>query len=170
MEPVTTTVVAILSPEELVAQLRIYRQQIPEYTQLTQVSARALQSAAAVNIHFLHASINAVGTSSSVQSALSTTQETLWQEADDSTRWTAVEDELRALLQGVAALNLTRRHHLGLTALQVYSISRQLVRQEEHADLLPHVAEMRRHNRFGRKRKAAPPDAQQPQPKATGVS
>jgi hypothetical protein len=93
------------------------------------------------------------------------TQETLWQDTDDSTRWTAVEDELRALLKGVAAGNLTRRHRLGLTALQVYSICRQLVRKPEHADLLPHVAEMRRHNRFGRKRRSEQPDGeQQPQP------
>ena len=170
METITVNVVEPITPEVLVAQLRAYRLQIPEYTQLTQVSSRALQAAAAVNIHFLHASINAVGSSSSVQGALSATQEAMWQEADDRARWTAVEDELRALLKGVAAGNLTRGHRLGLTALQVYSISRQLVRKPEHADLLPHVAEMRRHNRFGRRRKSAPPDGEPetqptPQPK-----
>ena len=162
--PIVNAVVEPITPEVLVAQLRAYRLQIPEYTQLTQVSSKALQAAAAVNIHFLHASINAVGTSSSVQGALSTSQETLWQESDKNARWTAVEDELRALLKGVAASNLTRRHRLGLTALQVYSISRQLVRKPEHADLLPHVAEMRRQNRFGRKRKSAEPAGDQPEP------
>lgn len=169
METIAVNVVVPITPEDLVAQLRAYRLQIPEYTQLTQVSSRALQAAAAVNIHFLHASINAVGTSSSVQSALGTSQETMWQESDDSARWKAVEDELRALLKGVAAANLTRRHRLGLTALQVYSICRQLVRKPEHADLLPYVAEMRRQNRFGRKRKSAPPDGEpqsQPTPQA----
>jgi hypothetical protein len=166
METIAVNVVEPITPEVLVAQLRAYRLQIPEYTQLTTVSSRALQAAAAVNIHFLHASINAVGTSSSVQGALSTTQETLWQETDDAARWTAVEDELRAFLKGITAANLTRRHRLGLTALQVYSISRQLVRKPEHADLLPHVAEMRRQNRFGRSRKSTPPDGEpEPQPK-----
>lgn len=166
MEPVIVNVVVPLTPEALVAQLRAYREQIPEYTQLTQVSSKVLRAAAAANIHFIHASINAVGTSLSVQNALSTNEGTLWQEASDSARWTAVEDELRALLKGVAAANLTRRHRLGLTALQVYSISRQLVRKEEHSDLLPHVAEMRRHNRFGRKRRESPEAAPQPKPQA----
>src|SRR5687768_10591399 len=110
MEPVVVNVVVPLTPEALVAQLRAYREQIPEYTQLTPVSSKILRAAAAANIHFIHASINAVGTSPSVQNALSTNEGTLWQEASDSARWTAVEDELRALLKGVAAANLTRRH------------------------------------------------------------
>ncbi|HEX9981981.1 MAG TPA: hypothetical protein VGF69_01835, partial [Thermoanaerobaculia bacterium] len=38
------------------------------------------------------------------------------------------EDELRTLLEGVSAANLIRRHRLGVTVLQAYSISRQLVR------------------------------------------
>jgi hypothetical protein len=167
METIIVNVTNPITPEVLVAELRAYRQRIPEYTQLTPVSSKILRSAAAANIHFVHASINAVGTSSYVQGALGTTDETLWKEADDSARWTAVEDELRALLQGVAAGNLTRRHRLGLTALQVYSISRQLVRKPEHSNLLPHVAEMRRHNRFGRKRNSDPSDTDpkpQPQP------
>ena len=65
-------------------------------------------------------------------------------ERDDTGRWSAVEDELRAMLQGVAAANLSRRHRVGLITLQTYSISRQLVRNKAHADLLPHVDGMRR--------------------------
>jgi hypothetical protein len=167
MEPITGNIIEPITPEVLVAALRAYRERIPDYTQLTTLSAKILRSAAATNIHFVHASINAVGTSSYVQGALGTTDETLWKDADDSARWTVVEDELRALLQGVAAGNLIRRHRLGLTALQVYSISRQLVRKPEHSNLLPHVAEMKRQNRFGRKRNSEPSDADpkpQPQP------
>jgi hypothetical protein len=42
-----------------------------------------------------------------------------------------------------------------------------MVRQKEHADLLPHVAEMRRVNKFGPKRRplpAEPPVVPSPDP------
>ena len=45
---------------------------------------------------------------------------------------------------------------VGLAVLQVYSIARQLVRKKEHADLLPHVENMRRTNPFGRRRAPQP--------------
>ena len=73
------------------------------------------------------------------------------QQTVDADRWTAVEDELRAMLNGVAAANLVRRHRIGLTALQTYNICRQLVRQKEHAALLPPVQGMKRLNKFGKK-------------------
>ncbi|HVE72914.1 MAG TPA: hypothetical protein VNI54_16220, partial [Thermoanaerobaculia bacterium] len=51
-------------------------------------------------------------------------------------------------------------------ALQVFKVSKQLVRLQEHADLLPHVERLRRMNRFARRRAKSPaePQQQQPQP------
>ena len=72
------------------------------------------------------------------------------------------------MLQGVIAGILTRRHRVGLASLQTYSITRQLVRHEDHADLLPHLHEMKRLNRLGRRqRRAAAEPAPAPQPPAT---
>jgi len=152
--------ITLLTPEAVVEQLRVLRQQIPNYSQLTTVSSQRLRAAAAAEGPFLQASINAIGASPIVRTAVGRTPDELRVEADEASRWTAVEDELRAMLKGVVAANLMRRHRLGLTALQTYNISRQLVRKEEHADLLPHVAEMQRLNRFGRRRKVAPPEGQ----------
>ena len=70
----------------------------------------------------------------------------------------AVEDELKAMLAGVSAGNLVRRYRLGLTSMQAYYIARQLVRQAEHAVLLPYVKAMREANKFGRKRRTRPAD------------
>jgi hypothetical protein len=145
-----------ITPEEMVEQLRALRRQIPEYSQLTNANAATLRRAASIDGNFVQATINAIGASSAVQSALGKTPEMLRQEAEDAGRWTAVEDELRAMLKGVIAANLTRRHRIGLTALQTYSISRQLVRQQEHSDLLPHMQEMKRLNRLGRRHRPAP--------------
>jgi hypothetical protein len=144
-----------MTPEQVVEQLRALRAQIPDYAQLTTADSSAKQRAANVDGAFVQATINAIGASPAVQNAVGRTPESLRQDADDAGRWTAVEDELRAMLKGVITANLTRRYRLGLTSLQAYSISRQLVRQPEHADLLPHVQEMRRLNRFGRRRRPA---------------
>ena len=164
----TKSNVTTITPEELIEQLRAIRAHIPEYVQLTTADALTLRRAANVSPQFLHASVNGVGASQPLQAALGRNPEELRQEEDALTRWSAVEDELRATLHGVMSANLTRRHRLGVTALQAYQISRQLVRQPGNHDLLPHVQEMRRLNTFGKRRKAAQPQvkAQPAQPPA----
>jgi len=139
----------------MVEQFRAFRRQIPDYVQLTQAEASYIVRAANVDPVFVQATINTVGASPFMEGALGRPAAELRKEAEDVGRWSAVEDELKALLKGVHAANLTRRHRVGITALQAYSISQQLVRRPENADLLPHVAEMKRTNRFGRRTPAA---------------
>lgn len=153
-----------ISPEAMVEQLRVMRAQIPDFSHLTLASPPITRTAATVDDRFAEAAFNAVGASPDMQTALRTTPEALLTERQDAARWSAVEDELRSMLQGVATANLNRRYHIGITSLQAYSISRQLVRQPEHAHLLPHVQEMRRHNRFGRRRRPADPQTPTPEP------
>jgi hypothetical protein len=139
-----------VNPESIVEQLRAVRQQIPAYSQITIKEAQGLRAVAGAHPAFVQASINAVGASAVVEVALGISPDALRRETEEARRWTAVEDELRAMLKGVIATNLTRRHRIGAFALQAYGISRMLVRRAEHADLLPHLAEMKRLNRFGR--------------------
>ncbi len=102
------------------------------------------------------AAINAIGASPTVlQGVVVSTPEELQQDAETAARWSKVEDELRAMLQGVISANLTRRHRVGKAALLTYSLSKSLARTPEHADLLPHIAVMRKANRIGRPRRAA---------------
>jgi hypothetical protein len=141
-----------INPEELVAALRAYRQQIPEYTQENGLTG--LNAAANLNRDFIEAGVNAIGAAETLQHALNTTPAECLQESSDSARWSAVEDELTALLIGVRNANLVRRHRLGIKVLQAYQVSKQLARTEAGADLRPHVGEMRRHLRGGRRKKA----------------
>jgi len=67
-----------------------------------------------------------------------------------------------ALLKGIVAANLIRRHRIGLVTLQTYNICRQLVRKKDHSNLLPHVEMMKRLNKFGRKRVKTPPPEPHP--------
>jgi hypothetical protein len=162
-----TTAAAVpapLEPEAVIEQLRALREQIPEYGQLTIKRSQALHAASRADAGFVQAAIASVGASEVVRQAVGVSADDLRREVDLAGRWSAVEDELRALLQGVAAANLTRRHRIALSGLQAYNIGRQLVRKDQNSDLLPHVAEMRRLNRFGRRRKAAQPDGKEPTP------
>jgi hypothetical protein len=141
-----------VQPQLLVEQLRALRQQIPEHTQFTAAEARTLQGAALADPDFVNASIGAIGASSVVLSAVGMTPEAMQQAAAEVQQWTVVEDELRAMLKGVAAVNLTRRHLIGRAALQAYGVTRMLVRNPDNAHLLPHFEEMKRLNRFGHRR------------------
>lgn len=156
-----------ITPEELVEALRGIRQRIPGYVQLPIADAKSVRSVANLDPQFKQSAINAVGASELVTQAVGLTAEELRQMNDDADRWSAVADELRAMLQGVVAGILTRRHRVGLASLQTYNITRQLVRHEDHSDLLPHLYEMKRLNRFGRRRRktsAEPQPAPAPQP------
>lgn len=144
------------TPEQIVEQLRILRQHIPNFGPLTVTDAVLLRRAAHVHDDMVRAATNTVGASPLVAGVIGRDADALRNERMEVSRWSAVEDELQAMHKGVAASNLSRRHRLGLSALQTYFITRQLVRQREHADLLPHVAEMRRVNKFGPKRRPQP--------------
>ena len=154
-----------IAPEDLVAQLRGFRQRIPDYGQITTIAAGQLRRAAAVKPALVYASVNAIGASNVVQDAVGKTPAEVLQVQGDAARWSAVEDELRAMLKGVSAANLARRHFVGFTALQAYGVARRLVRQKEHADLLPHVDEMKRLSR--RRKKADTPANPAPAPQPT---
>ena len=147
-----------VTPESIVVQLRAIRQQIPEYGQLPASDLRSLVSAAHVHPDFTQAAIGAMGASATVLSAVGTNPEEVQREVDAAGRWAVVENELRAMLKGVAAANVSRRNRIGSTALLTYAVSQKLVRSAEHADLLPHVEVMNRMNRFGKRKakKAAP--------------
>lgn len=143
----------MLTPEQVVEQLRLLRQQIPEFVQLpNNREMKQLRRTASLNVAFSHEAINTVGASDIVQNVIGNTPDELHQAEDEVGRWTAVESELRAMLRGVVAANVIRRHRIGHAAMQVFNVSKQLVRQEEHANLLPHVESMSRIRKFGRRR------------------
>lgn len=156
----------MLAPEQVVEQLRALRKQIPEFVQLpNNREMKQIRRVASLNPAFAHEAINAVGASEIVQTVIGNSPDELHQAEDEFARWSAVESELRAMLRGVADANVIRRHRFSHVALQAYNVSKQLVRQDEHANLLPHVESMSRLRKFGRRRvKSAEAPAPQPQP------
>ena len=167
-----------LTPEQVVEQLRAIQEQIPA-TMLPQDDLKQIRREASVNQDFAREAINVVGASEIVQAAVGNTLGEVQQAEGELARWSTVESELRAMLRTVAVANLVRRHRIGRVALQAYNVSKQLVREESHADLLPRVEAMSRIRKFGRRRSKAaaeskppqstqqPPQQQSPPPKAS---
>ena len=143
-----------LEPEAVVEQLRAIRGQIGEVTPLTTSERRKLRRRAKTSNPVLQASINMIGAHDQVSLAVAQPAEGVRRLYDEANRWTAVEDELRTLLEGVAGANLVRRQRITLVATQAYNIGTQLARDPANAVLRPHVEEIRRLKRSARRKKA----------------
>ena len=164
---------ANLAPEVVVEQLRVMRSQIAEVSPLTPEQKKALRNRTHPSNPILQASINVIGALDNVSLAIGQPADAVRQMTDESNRWTAVEDELRTMLSGVAGANLVRRQRLSLIAAQAYSIGTQLARDPANAVLVPHVQEIKRLKSFSRRKKPAqtPPQTPAPQPApGTGTS
>lgn len=145
-----------VTPESVVENVRALRAQIPNYVQLPIPTARSLRSVSSLNQEFTQSAINAVGESQTVQSTIGQSAEELQSAVETIARWSKVRDELKATLDGVTSAVLTMKHNLGQSVLLTYTVSKKLVKVPQHANLLPHVALMRKANRLGRPRKAQP--------------
>jgi hypothetical protein len=148
-----------LTPEEIVEQLRILRQHIPDFGPLAIPERAAMRPAAGVHDELVQNAADTIGASPHLENAVAISADGLRNERTDVSRWKAVESELEAMHKGVASANLGRRYRIGLKSLQTYSIARQLVREPEHAHLRPHVDAMRRTILRSKRRQPAEPAA-----------
>jgi hypothetical protein len=144
-----------LTPEAIVGQLRDIRSQIQEVAPLNAQQRVQLRRRILTSNEILQASINAIGASPIVSQAVGQSEDVRGMH-EESNRWTAVEDELRGLLNGIAGANLIRRQRLSLIAGQAFAISKQLVRDPANAQLVPHVEEIHRLKSSKRRKKAVP--------------
>ena len=154
----------MFTPEEVLEQVRILRERIPDFVQLPNDRVmRNMRRKSKLNPEFAHEAIDAIGASPIVQSAIGNTPEELHQAEDEARGWASVENAVRGLLRGVTAGNVVRRERIAHAALQAYNVSTQLVKQEDHGDLLPHVERMKRVPKYGSRRRGKPAE-EQPQP------
>jgi hypothetical protein len=143
-----------LEPEAVVSQLRALRDRIPEVTPFGAAERKVLRDRARMSDPILQASINVIGASEKVSQATLPADDvrSLYDEAN---RWTAVEDELWAMFQGVAGANLVRRRRVAFIAAQAYKIGAELARDPANAELLPQIEEIKRLRKLARRKKRA---------------
>jgi hypothetical protein len=159
-----------LTPEVVISQLRAMREQMPDLAPITTKQRDVLRRLGRTSEAVLQASLNVIGASDNVSSAVGQPIEDVRGLQDESNRWTAVEDDLRTLLNAVSGANLVRRQRLALLAGQAYTIGAQLARDPAHAVLVPHVREIKRLKKIARRKKPAadvpPPETPAPAPQA----
>lgn len=149
----------VLTPAEIVGQLRSLREQMVSQTPKTpRLSRGQRRRLAHLNDEFVLSAVNSAGVSEALQKAIGRNDTDLRGEMAEIALWSAIADELRGILSDVLDGILVRRARLGLATVQIQKISRELVRDpDQHGQLEANIAEMKRLNPFQRKRKAADP-------------
>lgn len=144
------------TPEQIVEQLRALRIVIPDVTPLTSKERRAIRGMNRTSDDVLVAQIALAGASTKVETAIGRSADEARQLVADESRWMAVELELKALLSGVSGGNLIRRQQIQLLGAQAYTIGASLAKSSANAELVPHVAEVRRLKRTPSRKKSGP--------------
>ena len=158
-----------VTPEGIIQQLRAVSAQIPEVTPLTPQQREVLRRKpqTSKNGEIVESSISIIGAADVVSLAVGQSADAVHAMCDESGRWAAVEDELRAMLNGVAGANLLRRQKIAAIVERAYGVGSQLARDPEHSALVPHVQEIKRLRKLSSRKKPAPaPQSPSPQPKA----
>jgi hypothetical protein len=138
--------------EEVMEYLRAIRPRMGE-VQLTAEERRFLQYRTRTSDAVMQASINMIGKLENVSQAVGQPAEAAHQLPSDAVRWMAVEQELRAMLAGIAGANLVRRYRLTLLAAQATIIGSQLARDPANSILVPHLEEIKRLKSYERRKK-----------------
>jgi hypothetical protein len=146
-----------VAPAQIVEQLRAVRATITEIAVLTPAQKRKVANKLKfVGTDVQQAQINAIGSTEVLSDAVGVSMEEVQIMADDTNRWTLVEDELRGMLAGVEGANLLRRQQLEAITSRSTGLATQFARDPKYsAAVLPHVLEIRRLKRLARGKKAA---------------
>ena len=153
-----------LTPDAAIAQIRAVRAQLPDVGTLTAKERTALRNSSQTSEPIVQSSLNVIGVSDVIQSALGQPLENVRALQQDAILWKAVEEEARNLVTGIAGANAMRRHTLATIGAQAYAIGSQVAKVPENEVLISHVEEIRRLKRIARSRKPAKPAPQQPSP------
>jgi len=156
-----------MTPEQLVEQLRALRQSVPDVEPLTD-QERAIarqQSRLGRSAEAVQESINVIGASDLVTNGLGMTPADAQQFLADNGRWSVVEAELRAFLNGMSDANLIRRQRTAIIAAKAYGIAKEVAR--DNPDVRPQVKHIQRLRSLARRKRAAAGVPQAPQSPST---
>jgi hypothetical protein len=155
-----------LTPDAVVERLRALRGEIGEVAPLTVAQRRTLRNRARASASIQQASLSVLGALDNVSQAIGQPAADVRQLYDEATHWSMVEDELRAMLNGIAGANLIRRDHVARVAAQAFAIGVQLARDPANAVLVPHLQEVKRLKGFKKRKRAPRAPAAPPSPPA----
>jgi predicted GTPase len=143
------------TPEQLVEQLRALAETFSEGAPLTPAEKRKVRQLSGVSNAVVQAQINLFDVHERVGSAVGAVSADVRQMADESNRWTAVEDQLKRMFQSVYGANLVRRQKLAIIGAQASLVGQALAKNPEFGEIRTQMQEIRRVKRLAR-RKASP--------------
>jgi hypothetical protein len=153
-----------IAPDAAIAQIKAIRAQLPEVGTLTVKQRAALRNSSQTSDPIVQSSLNVIGVSDVVESALGQPLDNVRGLQAEAILWKQVEEEARNLVTGLAGANALRRHTLATIGAQAYAIGSQVAKVPENEVLVSHVEEIKRLKRIARRRKSAKPAPQQPSP------
>jgi len=144
-----------ITADALIEQLRSLNSQIPVVAPMTPGERQNVRNRARTSHEVLKASISVIGADGLIPQAIGQQPDAVQELCDEAVRWQRAEDELRAMLNGVAGANLVRHQRLSALAARACGICAQLAKDPEHFGLIPHVEEVKRLRRLERRKKPA---------------
>ena len=118
----------LLTPDAAIEQIRSMRAQLPEVATLTAKQRKALRNSSATSEPIVQASLNVIGVSGVVSSAIGQPLENVRALQQDAILWKAVEEEARNLVTGIAGANVLRRQKLAELGQQACNIGSQVAK------------------------------------------
>ena len=141
--------------QERVSELRKWREQIPRFAIPETVDAtKRLSAAASISSEFIELTNVAVANHGALVRAEAATPPEVRDLVAYADAYDPLADELEALAAFVRYSTIAARNAAGNEALTTYSLAQRLARLPQHAQLKPHVADMRR--ALGRFRRSTP--------------
>jgi len=153
-----------LTADATIEQIRSIRAQLPEVATLTSKQRKALQKTFPASAPIVQASLNVIGVSGIVSSAIGQPLDGVRTLQQEAVLWKSVEEEARNLVAGIAGANLLRRQKLAEIGAQAYAVASSVARVPENEVLVSHVEEIKRLKKIARRKKSATPVPQQPSP------
>jgi hypothetical protein len=135
-----------IEPEMLAAGLRYLQQRIPGFTHLSAQEKRSYARAANLDPEFLESGLQAAAVWLDTKLMVKRSGEELRQEQEVTRVWDETILAARAFLDGLDAVNLQRKHHLGRAILQIYRLLGIYLRRNnsEMAYMRPYYENMKR--------------------------
>ena len=148
-----------LDSEVVIEQLRVIRDQLPAIAPMTAEQRKVIRDSGRLPEEIVLQSLALIDDSSTIASAVGRGAEDVRGLMFERDRWSGVVYELRTLLNGIEGANLIRRHTIATVAWRAYMLALQLVKNPEHAHLLPTIEEIKRLKSYERRKpKAAEKD------------
>lgn len=141
----------------VIAKIRALRADVPRFIADVPEERRRLATKASLTDAFLESASVSIQTSALLENASGTDATTLRDSFSFALAWDSVVQEALAFARSVAHTIRVERAKAGSSALDIYAMAQRFSRRKDGAELVPHVQDMRRKLKRGRRKSTSDP-------------